>query len=312
MNTATRHPDVTVIGAGIIGLSTALELARAGLRVCVLDKGEIGREASWAGGGILSALPPGNIATELQPLLEESLRLYPSYCAQLYESTGIDPEYWRCGLRYSDSGRVHWFPGIAQVRNPRLIKALQSNLERLGVTLRPHTAAVGFETQNGRLIAIRLAGGLIPCGKAVIAAGAWSGQLMPMEMKPAKGEMLLLRGQPGLLAHILMNGEVYLIPRRDGRILVGSTVEDAGFDATPTARARVWLMQQAAGLMPETRQLEIENHWAGLRPRPAGDLPWIGAAAGVRDLYLNTGHFRLGITLAPASAVRMKTLILKD
>lgn len=312
MRSRPDSADVVVVGSGVIGATTALELARRGLQVCVLERGEFGREASWAGGGMLTPLPPDGPVPAISELLEESLRLYPGYCTELRDTTGIDPEYWTCGLwLYRDDAPGHWFPQVAQVRNPRLMQALRQRLRQLRVPVFENTPALEFITADGRLVGVNTAGGVIVCRHAVLAAGAWSGQLHPAAaVQPVKGQMLLLRGCPGLLDHIRMDSHAYLIPRRDGRILVGSTLEHAGFDKTITAAARVFLMDCAARLWPQSRELEIENQWAGLRPGfDNPQTPLIGAAPETPGLWLNTGHFRLGITLSLASAQRLAGMI---
>ena len=307
MHSRPESVDVVVVGAGVVGATTALELARRGLRVCVLESGEMGREASWAGGGMLTPLPPDDPVPAIRELLAESLRLYPQYCSELSNATGIDPEYWVCGLWLREAAEPgRWFPQVAQVRNPRLMRALQQRLRMLRVPVLENTPALEFVTADGRLVGVRTAGGVIVCRHAVLAAGAWSGQLYPaLAVQPVKGQMLLLRGRPGQLDHIRMDQHAYLIPRRDGRILVGSTLEDAGYDKTITASARVALMNCAARLWPASVGLPIENQWAGLRPRPGQEAPYIGPAPDIDGLFLNTGHYRLGITLSLASAQRV-------
>ncbi|MGH8506385.1 MAG: NAD(P)/FAD-dependent oxidoreductase [Stenotrophobium sp.] len=307
MNNAAGSFDVVVVGAGIVGASTALALAERGLKVCVLERGRVGQEASWAGGGMLTPLPPDDPAPDIRELLDESLRLYPATCRALHDETGIDPEYWACGLRFvREAGEARWFPGVAQVRNPRLMQALHQRLAQLGVPVREQTPARGWQVARGRLMGVQTGQGLIACRHAVLAAGAWSTTLSAMaSVRPVKGQMLLLRGHPEQLDHIRMDQHAYLIPRRDGRILVGSTLEDAGFDKTVTAAARVFLLEAAARLWPESRKLEIENQWAGLRPQPAQAAPYIGPVPEVQGLFLNTGHYRLGITLSLASAQRI-------
>lgn len=307
MNNAAGSFDVVVIGAGIVGASTALALAEHGIKVCVLERGRVGQEASWAGGGLLTPLPPDAPVPEIRELLDESLRLYPSTCRTLRDATGIDPEYWQCGLKFvHEAGLARWFPSAAQVRNPRLMQALHRRLEQLGVPIKEHTPALGWQLARGRLMGVQTAQGLVACRHAVLAAGAWSTALSDKaSVRPVKGQMLLLRGEPGQLDHIRMDKNVYMIPRRDGRILVGSTLEDVGFDKTITTSARVFLLEAATRLWPEARRLNIENQWAGLRPQPAQTAPYIGPSPDVEGLFMNTGHYRLGITLSLASAQRL-------
>ncbi len=300
---------MVVVGAGIIGLTTALELARAGHKVCVLERGLAGHEASWAAGGILSPLPPDDPVPEFRDLLEESLALFPEYCASLQEQTGIDPEYWRCGATMQGEQGERWYPEIAQVRNPRLLKALVLALGHANVPLLENTALLGWQKQGGRLTGVLTSNGVIACQKAVLATGAWSSHYARLPVKPVKGQILLLKGAPGLLEHIKIDPQAYVVPRRDGRVLVGSTLEEAGFDVTPTPQAKSYLMDCAVRLWPRAGDLEIENHWAGLRPYADQAAPLIGAVPELTGLFVNTGHFRLGVTLSLASAKRLSACL---
>jgi glycine oxidase len=303
--------DIVVVGAGVIGMTTALELARAGLKVCVLERGMAGKQSSWAAGGILSPLPPDQSVPEIKDLLDQSLLAFPEYCAVLQEQTGIDPEFWRCGAVVQDAHGERWFPDVAQVRSPRLLKALVLALACEGVVLLEQTPALGWQAQAGKLAGVMTQRGMIACPQAVLAAGTWSGELTHVPISPVKGQMLLLRGEPSLLNHVRMDDQAYLVPRRDGHILVGSTLEDAGFDVTPTPQGRDFLMNCAERLWPATAKLRIERQWAGLRPRPAGPAPLIGPADGIEGLFLNAGHYRLGVTLSLASARRCVAQVLR-
>lgn len=274
-----------------------------------MERGLVGREASWAAGGILSPLPPDDPVPEFRDLLDESLALFPDYCQALLAQTGIDPEFWRCGATMQDGQEERWYPEIAQVRNPRLLKALVAALQSAGVPLLEQTSVLGWQKEGDRLTGVLTAQGVIVCPKAVVATGAWSSQYAQVPIKPIKGQMLLLKATPGLLDHIKIDERAYVVPRRDGRVLVGSTLEEAGFDVTPTAQARSYLMERAIRLWPLAGSLEIEHHWAGLRPYPNQSAPIIGPAPELSGLFVNTGHFRLGITLSVASAKRLCALI---
>ena len=186
--------------------------------------------------------------------------------------------------------------------------ALRRGLQLRGVTV-TDCAVEKILREAGHVAGVQVQGKRIACGLVVLTAGAWSGALLPnLKVKPIKGEMLLLRGKPGVLDCIILDGEIYLVPRKDGCILVGSTVEDAGFDTLPTCAARAQLLKKSRALLPALAEFNIEQHWAGLRPQAPGVLPLIGAA-GINGLYLNTGHFRLGITLAPASAKKLSEAV---
>ena len=331
--------DFLVIGAGVAGCATALELAEAGARVAVVERGEIGRESSWAGGGILFPLLPWDYGEAVNALVERSVALYPAWTAELKDATGIDPEYWPCGMLVLppfDAGTARawcesramrletvrpgervpglavdgdalWLPGVPQARTPRLLKALGRRLEQLGVEVREHAGVAGWRIGGRRVLALETAAGPLQAERYIVAAGAWSGQLLDAlgprpSIRPVRGQMLLFRGPPGLLPAIVLQGGTYLIPRRDGRILAGSTLEEAGFDASPTEEAKAMLLQRATAILPPLADLPLERHWAGLRPGSPGNVPIIGRHPRWENLYLNAGHFRYGVTMAPASA----------
>lgn len=308
-NRPAMAAEVVVVGGGIIGLSIADELAARGRQVVVLERDVIGRAASWAGGGILSPLPPGSCPPLLQPLLDDSLQRYPEWCAGLQARSSVDPEYWVCGGRYVSTAGVQQLPDLAQVRNPRLLRALAGSLKARGVRVIEGVDVLDWQRDGDHLTGVATTRGTWSCEQAVLAAGAWSGGLGGLPVRPVKGQMLLLAGAPGQLGEILIGDAVYLVPRRDGQMLIGSTLEEAGFDTTPTEAARNWLLQQAAVLWPPAARLPVIRQWAGLRPAPEGELPLIGPQAGIRGLFNCTAHFRIGITLAPGSAALVASLL---
>lgn len=304
------HAEVVVVGGGVIGLSVALALAERGREVVVLEREADPRSASWAGGGILSPLPPMQCPESLRPLLKRSLELYPSWCERLARLSGVDPEYWACGATYiPDLGEPVPLPGLAQVRNPRLLKALRGALSSLGVRLLSPVCVTGWRMGEDALRAVETDRGIVSCAQAVLAAGVWSQALHPVDVKPVKGQMLLFRSSPCALAQILIGDQAYVIPRRDGHLLLGSTLEDAGFDDRTTEVARDRLLREGVLLWPALSQLQPVAQWAGLRPCGPGIAPLLEPAAGCPGLFLATGHHRLGITLAPSSAERIAELM---
>jgi glycine oxidase len=216
----------------------------------------------------------------------------------------------------SPSLRVaYYLPDRAQIRNPRHIKALLASLGRSGVAIHPDRAVVGFEATAGRVSAVRTEGGPIPCGKVVIAAGAWSGGLMEglgvrMATPPLKGQIVLLRSEKPLIRRIVEHGKNYLVPRDDGRVLVGATEEDVGFDTRTTSEAMRDLLAEAYRLCPILAEAEAERSWAGLRPGSVDSKPYLGFAPGFENVIVATGHKRAGLQLAPATAEVVVDLIL--
>ncbi|MFZ5575222.1 MAG: glycine oxidase ThiO [Pseudomonadota bacterium] len=324
-----------VIGAGVSGLSTALALLGRGHAVSVLERGEAGRESSWAGGGILSPLLPWDYAEAVSALALRSMQAFAGWVADVEARSGLAAEYWRCGMRVLDAeapdaalawGAAHglavepradgslWLPEIAQVRNPRLIAALRAAVLNAGGTLREHCAATGVLSERGRVTAVQTETGTLPADTVVLAAGAWSGLglaglVPPPNIRPIRGQMLLFRLEPGALDTILYRRGLYLIPRRDGHLLVGSTLEDAGFDKSTNRDTAARLHAEAAALLPALAKIAPVQHWAGLRPGAPANFPVIDRHPDFENVFVNTGHYRYGVTLAPAAAELLADLI---
>lgn len=342
---------VCIIGGGIIGLLIARELVDSVEEVVIVDRGETGKESSWAGGGILSPLYPWRYPESVNELAKRSQAAYPGLISNLQKNTGIDAEWVRSGLliigaedsekaakwslKYANSmkhvdaadceslqsglvtenGPAIWMPEIAQVRNPRLLAALKRDLLNNGVEIREQQEINDFDISNGEIKAIRTSTEEIGADRCIITAGAWSGKLLSglgldIPVKPIRGQMLVFRENPAGLERIVLKDNRYLIPRRDGRILVGSTLEDVGFDNSTTESAAVELRQAAVSIMPALASADVELQWAGLRPGSPDSIPYIGAHPDIKGLFACTGHFRNGFVLGPASARLLADLFL--
>jgi len=319
------RPDVLVIGGGVIGLTTALALTDGGAEVMLVEAGQVGQEASWAGAGILFPIYPWRYPPRVQTLAQRGRALYPALAERVLAATGIDPGHIRSGLRLFDDheAALRWcrdhhepvevatgaasgallLPDVAQIRNPRLCAGLKALLTGLGVTVKEGCRVAGLDEHHDGVTAMTAGGERIEAGAAVVCAGAWSKRLMPaLPIRPVKGQMLLLEDEPGRWPHILLEGGRYLVPRADGRLLIGSTVEDIGFDkqaSEPDMRA---LREHFAHRFPRLLELPELSRWAGLRPASEDEQPIIGPLAGRQRIYANTGHFRNGLTMAPAAA----------
>lgn len=214
-----------------------------------------------------------------------------------------------------------WLPDIAQIRNPRLVKSLRQDLRNKGIRIYEHCELTAVSHHNRHIHAISTTHGEFAVNELVITSGAWSGGLYqrlfvgnlanPPQISPVKGQMLLFDAEPGVLPFMALEGDHYLIPRRDGRILAGSTVEHVDFDKTTTAAAKDRLQQFALGLLPSLRQYPLIKHWAGLRPGTAQGVPYIARHPEIGNLSINAGHFRNGLVMGPASARLLVDLMLQ-
>lgn len=344
--------DVAVVGAGALGMLTALMLARAGLQVTVLEKSQVGTESSWAGGGIVSPLYPWRYSAAVTALAHWSQDFYPGLGEQLLAQTGVDPEVFVTGLYWLDlddeAEALAWagendrplasvdissvydavpvlgpgykhsvqMTGVANVRNPRLVKALRAALVQMpNVTLHEQQAVSGFVRDGEKVVGVQTARGEIRAKRVVLTAGAWSGELLKtlgldLPVEPVKGQMILFKCAADFLPSMVLAKGRYAIPRKDGHILVGSTLEHCGFDKTPTDAALASLKASAIELLPALADAEVVGHWAGLRPGSPEGIPFIGPVPGFEGLWLNCGHYRNGLVLAPASCQLLTDLML--
>jgi glycine oxidase len=213
-----------------------------------------------------------------------------------------------------------WLPDVAQARNPRLIKSLKQDLVNKGVTLIEHCELLDVTLSQNRITHINTTSGPFAVNQLIISAGAWTGRLFKTlfpemlgdapKVAPVKGQMLLFDAKPETLRTMVLDGDQYLIPRRDGKILAGSTVEQDDFNKTTTMEARERLTEFALTLLPALRNAPLIHHWAGLRPGTEQGVPYIDKHPEIGNLSINAGHFRNGLVMGPASAQLMADLLL--
>lgn len=341
-----------VVGGGVVGLMTAALLAEEGGHVTLLDRGKLGGEASWAGGGIVSPLFPWRYSPAITALANWSQDYYPELARRLFVHTGVDPQVCRTGLYWLDledepaavSWAQHWgkpliqlesaavakavpqigrgferalySEDVANVRNPRLLQALRIFLKaKANVVLREQLSVSGFVFESGRVRGVIADGVRLLADRVILAAGAWSGSLMEalgfhLPVGPVKGQMLLYKCSESFLSTMVLARGRYVIPRQDGHVLVGSTLEYVGFDKTPTMEALESLKDSAEGILPALADADLVGHWAGLRPGSPGGIPFIGEISEYPGLWLNCGHYRNGLVLAPASCRLLMDLMM--
>lgn len=327
--------DVIVIGGGIIGLSLAIALRKRGASVLVVERGEPGHEASHAAGGMLVDCPL-ETAPALQVLATASARMYPEFAHELEVESGIKVDLRDQGTIFFPSGEhlsglTDVVPAILGELEPALAptESLSFYRKERSVDPRALTAAAlktaknrGVDFSSGDAVtAVNLSDDHVSgvttaktsflAEKVVNCAGAWSGQIAPhaFPTRPVKGQMLCL-AMPSrtLLKHVIRSPKAYLIPRSDGRLLVGATVEEAGFDKRTVPATIQKLHRAALELVPKLAEAKILEDWAGLRPGTPDGLPILGATA-TPGYFVATGHFRDGILLAPITANVMSAVI---
>lgn len=346
------HSDIAIIGAGVIGMMTARELAVAGANVLIIDKSMPAQESTWAGGGIVSPLYPWRYSEAITALASWSQISYVQLAEALLEETGLDPELRQKGLlmlsvedqaealawakRYhrnlvevssdfvtqlepnlpAGTDDAIWMPEVASIRNPRLGQSLRRSLEFMpNVQFLTDAEVVGASFDADKLVSLTTTKGQVTADQFILSAGAWSGDVAKMfdlnvEVQPVKGQMLLIKAVPGFVNRVVMQNGRYLIPRSDGRVLIGSTLEFEGYDKTTNDEAAKTLYESALAIMPALAQFDIEHHWAGLRPGCPSGVPYIDQAPGCTNLYINAGHYRNGLVLAPASCRLMADIVL--
>lgn len=341
-----KNFEVIIAGGGLIGGSIALELALAGLRVAIFEQGDPGREASWAGAGILSPAPENPATIPLVPLGKASMALYPEFVARVEELSGQDVGFRAKGTLEAffsrDAARglsthvaLHhgWGlkaeaisaedarqlepalspelkaavlrPDEASVDNRSLTHAVLEAARKKGVEIFAQREVQGIWREKQRCMGLLLKDERVSADWTVIAAGSFCAKIAGIgayaPVRPAKGQMISLRDDRTKIERVLWSDKIYLVPRNDGRILAGASVEYVGFDKNVTAGALEQMLSSALELAPDLANARIDETWAGLRPDSPDHLPILGPTD-IDGLLIATGHFRSGILLTPVTA----------
>jgi glycine oxidase len=350
---ASSSFDVAVVGGGVIGLSIAWRAAQRGLRVALIDRGELATGTSRVAAGMLAPVTEASLVDQaVLQLGLAGLRLYPSFVEELRAVSGSDPGLLTCGtlvvagdrdeaealerqlelrrslglpvarLRPSEARELApalapvvrlalHAPGDHAIDPRKLCAALVQAARRSGAELVTGVGVTALATSAGEAVeGIQLADGdVVAAEQVVIAAGTWSGAIegIPeparVPIHPVKGQILRLHDPagPGLLGHVLRMTGGYIVPRGDGRYVLGATMEERGFDTTVTAGGAFELLRAASEVVPGVSELVIDELSAGLRPATPDNAPAIGPGA-VPGLHWAVGHYRNGILLAPITA----------
>lgn len=330
-----RSYDVVVVGAGIIGATTAFYLARGGKKVALIDKGEFGKEASFVAGGILTPVNIQDYPQEFAKRCRRAASIYPEFLNDLKKYSEVDPQYTKSGVIFlimdsEDESKIRkiedcnktlgipcqrlsasellklepnsnqdakgglYLPDIHQVRSNRLMKALEEALRRLKVDFFLNTCVLEVSGNT-----VKTTDDVFKSECIVVAAGAWTSQIVQVDIKPIRGQMLVTEAAPQFLNHMLYYKDQYLIPRVDGRVLIGSTLEDVGFVKSVTLEGVNILSSIAVKMAPSISKYPIVKSWAGFRPSAPDRIP---VEKKIGPVFISTGHYRNGILLAPTAA----------
>jgi len=333
--------DTIVAGGGVIGLSLAFELRKRGSSVLVVERGELGGEASSAAGGMLAWCDP-HLPEAARGLAALSAECYGEFLGEIEEASCAGADLRKFGTIVLDEGKpgalleqcrtlsgeklmemepglrvgsrsVQWWPEWS-VDPRRLMAGLSVACRARGVNVMTGVAVSEVVIERGRAVGVRSAVGKLSAAAVVNCAGAWAREIArgmqpsPSPTRPVKGQMLAMGGGAGL-RHVVRAPEVYLIPRSDGSVVVGATVEEAGFDKETHPEAIERLRAAAIALVPNLGA--VKEVWAGLRPGSVDGLPILGETS-LPGYFVASGHFRDGILLAPATARVIAGLVLGE
>ena len=334
--------DIVIVGGGVIGLAIAVELKLRGAAVTVLTR-DLSVASTFAAAGMLAPYAEAIPAGPMLDLCLWSRGLYPEWIGKLEQLTGVTTGYWPSGILapvYQPTTNQEqpgsywlnreaialyqpglgadviggwWYPEDGQVDNRALGQALRLAAQQLGVELREGKTIEAIEQKNQRVQAVRTTLGEFQADHYLLATGAWASELLPLPVRPIKGQMLsvqmpLANHQSLPLQRVLFGSETYLVPRRDGRLLIGATTEDVGFAPDNTPRQIQAVLQRAIRLYPPLQDWAMQECWWGFRPTTPDQLPILGSSP-CENLTLATGHYRNGILLAPVTALLLADLI---
>jgi glycine oxidase len=337
-NAVVKTWDVAIVGGGIIGLSLALGLRKHGAAVLVVERRKPGGEASRAAAGMLAHCDP-HTPEKLRSLAMASAQLYPEFVHELEDESGQQVDLRREGSIILDgngqslcrdaqplnqqqlaklepcladaAGEAEFWPE-ASVDPRALSAAALKAAKHRGIEIASGAAVTAVQVTQGRATGVKTARTHFPAAVVVNCAGAWAGQIAgtpPLPTRPVKGQMLsVIAPRRNFLRHVVRGPGAYLVPRSDGRILIGATVEEAGFDKRTDPSIIQSLHQAAANLAPELGQARMLEAWAGLRPGTPDNLPILGATC-LPGYFVAAGHFRDGILLTPITALLMTQVV---
>jgi glycine oxidase len=335
--------NVLVLGGGVIGCAVSYYLAQAGATVTLLERDTCASHASGAAAGILD---PFHIERPVRHWAEASLHLFGPVCAQIKEVTGIDPLYdptiRKISVSYESSHELleecmeklssqealalvpqlnpdidHalLYPPVPCLDAKLYTQGLAQLIAHLGVHVLENMQVDQLVIQQQRVIGVQAGARTFYADQVVDCTGSWAGTFAPLHtsIRPARGQIIVIQTPPGWLSQVIYApGGTYLGPKLDGRILLGSTVEDAGYDKSVTVEGALGILVRATKAVPAIAQFPLLTYWGGLRPRSGDDFPVIGPHATLENFWVATGHFRNGVILSLITGQELAPWILQN
>ena len=331
------NEKIAVVGGGVIGCISAIEIKKQGFDVTVFDQSFIGHGSSWAAGGILFPLMPWDYLKKVYDLCKSSAQYYEQLSKDLIHKTGIDPQFQESGLTIIDPLNIEeiqkWcrqnnietstnkttcqrkiiLKKIFQIRPPRLMKALRKYMETIGINIIENKKIISFDANKGEIKSCTTSDGKVFIAEAfLLSSGAWTSNILEEyrdNVFPIKGQMIQYPNTGLRLENILYEDGFYLIPRRDGVLIAGSTLEKVGFNTQENIKNINNLKRKAEKIIPELKTIKITKSWHGFRPGTVDNIPITEKHKDYNNLFLNFGHHRYGVAMAPQSARIITDLI---
>ena len=319
------NKKVIIIGGGIVGCLSALEFKKKGFDVTIIEKSDIGHESSSAAAGILYPLMPWKYDDALYELSIGAAEFYAELSKKLVKDFNKDIEYIKSGLLllppYNENEFIKWskknktsflkrnnsilFPEVAQVNPKKLMSSIKELLISMGIKIFENLAVTGIKTNTNSIDAVYTNGNKEYRGDIfLLSAGAWSSiiyQKLVKKIKPIRGQIIEYFAKDLIIENILYSQGIYILQRKNRSIIAGSTLEDVGFSDKNLKTKFLELDRKAKDVLKELQKCSINRTWHGFRPGVEDNYPIVSKEESYGNMFIHSGHFRYGITTAPAT-----------
>ena len=319
------NKNVIIIGGGIVGCLSALEFKKKGFDVTIIEKSKIGHESSSAAAGILYPLMPWKYEDELYELSMGSAEFYEELSKKMLKDFDKDIEYIKSGLLllppYNEDDFLKWakksktsflkknnsilLPEVAQINPKKLMSSIKELVLSIGIKIYENLAVTGIKTDTNSIDAVYTNDNKEFKGDIfLLSAGAWSSmiyQKLVKKIKPIRGQIIEYFANDLIIENILYSQDIYILQRKNRSIIVGSTLEDVGFSNKNLQEKFLELDIKAKNILKDLQKCSIDKTWHGFRPGTDDNHPIVSKDKKYGNMFIHSGHFRYGITTAPAT-----------